>query len=72
MMISLTKYYYDNETKEHEKATAAGMVRIAIAHEVEETFVCLFVCLLLSFFVCLFVSHLKSLSVTQSTEERTT
>jgi len=63
MMMSLTKYYYDNEIKEHEKETAAGMERISIAHEVEETFVC---------FVCLFISHLNSLSVTQATEERTT
>lgn len=64
-MISLTKYYYGNEIKEHEKETAAGMERISTAHEVEEIFVC-FVC----FF--LFTSHLKSLSVTQTTEERRT
>jgi len=40
------------------------MERISFAHEVEETFVCLF--------LCLFKLHLKSFSVTEATEERKT
>jgi len=53
--ISLTECYYDNEIKEHETETAAGIERISNVLEMEETFAC-FVSFFLSFSLYLHLS----------------